>query len=67
MDQAAEQAFREREQMLMDAVQLKTPDRVPISLGLNCIPARSSLQRISVTVTITPELHEGELIQTHPQ
>ena len=30
MDQAAEKAFREREQRLMDAVQLKTPDRMPI-------------------------------------
>ena len=40
MDQAAEQAFREREQRLMDAVQLKTPDRVPISMGLNYFPAK---------------------------
>ncbi len=40
MDQAAEKAFREREQRLMDAVQLKTPDRVPISIGLNYFPAK---------------------------
>jgi uroporphyrinogen-III decarboxylase len=40
MDQAAEQAFREREQRLIDAVQLKTPDRVPISMGLNYFPAK---------------------------
>jgi uroporphyrinogen-III decarboxylase len=40
MDKAAEQAFREREQRLMDAVQLKTPDRVPISIGLNYFPAK---------------------------
>jgi uroporphyrinogen-III decarboxylase len=40
MDQAAEQAFREREQRLVDAVQLKTPDRVPISMGLNYFPAK---------------------------
>ena len=40
MDQAAEQAFREREQRLKDAVQLKTPDRVPVSIGLNYFPAK---------------------------
>jgi uroporphyrinogen-III decarboxylase len=40
MDKAAEQAFREREQRLMDAVQLKKPDRVPISIGLNYFPAK---------------------------
>ena len=40
MDKDAEQAFREREQRLMDAVQLKTPDRVPISIGLNYFPAK---------------------------
>jgi len=40
MDKAAEQAFRQREQRLMDAVQLKTPDRVPISIGLNYQPAK---------------------------
>ncbi len=40
MDQAAEQAFREREQRLVDAVQLKTPDRVPVSMGLNYFPAK---------------------------
>jgi hypothetical protein len=40
MDQAAEQIFHEREKRLMDAVQLKTPDRVPISIGLNYFPAK---------------------------
>lgn len=40
MDKAAEQAFREREQRLKDAVELKVPDRVPISLGLNYFPAK---------------------------
>jgi len=40
MDQAAEKAFREREQRLMDAVQLKEPDRVPVSIGLNYHPAK---------------------------
>ena len=40
MDQAAEKVFREREQRLKDAVQLKEPDRVPISIGLNYHPAK---------------------------
>jgi uroporphyrinogen-III decarboxylase len=40
MDQAAEQALNERKQRMMDAVQLKTPDRVPISIGLNYFPAK---------------------------
>src|SRR5512137_1593965 len=40
MDKAAEQAYREREKRLLDAVQLKTPDRVPISIGLNYFPAK---------------------------
>ncbi len=40
MDKAAEQAFNERKQRLMDAVQLKTPDRVPVSIGLNYFPAK---------------------------
>jgi hypothetical protein len=40
MDKAAEQAFREREQRLKDAVALKAPDRVPISIGLNYHPAK---------------------------
>jgi uroporphyrinogen-III decarboxylase len=42
MDKAAETALREREKRLMDAVQLKTPDHVPISLGLNYFPAKYS-------------------------
>ena len=40
MDQAAEKAFREREQRLIDAVQLREPDRVPVSIGLNYHPAK---------------------------
>jgi uroporphyrinogen-III decarboxylase len=40
MDKAPKEVFREREQRLMDAVQLKTPDRVPISIGLNYQPAK---------------------------
>ncbi|HTY62835.1 MAG TPA: uroporphyrinogen decarboxylase family protein [Acidobacteriota bacterium] len=40
MDKAAEQVFREREQRLIDAVELKIPDRVPISIGLNYFPAK---------------------------
>jgi uroporphyrinogen-III decarboxylase len=40
MDKAAEQALREREQRLMDAVELKTPDRVPISISFNYFPAK---------------------------
>jgi hypothetical protein len=40
MDASAEQAYRDREQRLIDAVQLKTPDRVPISIGLNFFPAK---------------------------
>ena len=40
MDKAAEQLFKEREQRLKDAVELKKPDRVPISIGLNYHPAK---------------------------
>jgi hypothetical protein len=40
MNQAAEKAFRERERRLMDAVQLREPDRVPVFLGLNYHPAK---------------------------
>jgi len=40
MDKAAEQALKAKEQRLVDAVQLKVPDRVPISLGLNYFPAK---------------------------
>jgi uroporphyrinogen-III decarboxylase len=40
MNASNEQAFREREKRLMDAVALRTPDRVPISLGLNYQPAK---------------------------
>jgi hypothetical protein len=40
MDKAAEQVFKEREQRLKDAVEVKTPDRVPISIGLNYHPAK---------------------------
>lgn len=40
MTKAAEEALKEREQRLMDAVQLKVPDRVPISMGLGYFPAK---------------------------
>lgn len=40
MNQAAEKIFREREQRLLDAVQLKEPDRVPVFIGLNYHPAK---------------------------
>lgn len=40
MGKSAEHALKQREQRLMDAVQLKTPDRVPISIGLNYFPAK---------------------------
>jgi uroporphyrinogen-III decarboxylase len=40
MNKAAVEAFQGREKRLMDAVQLKTPDRVPISIGLNYFPAK---------------------------
>jgi uroporphyrinogen-III decarboxylase len=40
MDTNAEQVYREREQRLIDAVQLKAPDRVPISIGFNFFPAK---------------------------
>jgi hypothetical protein len=40
MDKAAEQVFKERERRLKDAVEVKTPDRVPISIGLNYHPAK---------------------------
>jgi hypothetical protein len=40
MDKTAEQLFKERQKRLADAVALKTPDRVPISIGLNYFPAK---------------------------
>ena len=40
MDKPAEQLWRERQKRLADAVALKTPDRVPISVGLNYFPAK---------------------------
>ncbi len=40
MDKTGEQLRRERQKRMSDAVQLKTPDRVPISLGLNYFPAK---------------------------
>jgi hypothetical protein len=40
MNQAAEQLYRERQKRMSDAVQLKKPDRIPISLGLNYFPAK---------------------------
>ncbi len=40
MNKAAEEAFQAKAKRLSDAVQLKTPDRVPVSLGLNYFPAK---------------------------
>jgi len=40
MDKATEQLFREREKRYIDAVQLRTPDRVPTSVHLSYFPAR---------------------------
>jgi uroporphyrinogen-III decarboxylase len=40
MDKATEKLYREREKRLVDAVQLRVPDRVPTSLHLSYIPAR---------------------------
>jgi len=40
MEKHAEQLYRERQKRLSDAVELKTPDRVPISVGLNYFPAK---------------------------
>jgi hypothetical protein len=40
MDQATEQLYREREKRYIDAVQMRTPDRVPTSIHLSYFPAR---------------------------
>ena len=40
MEKPAEELWRERQKRLADAVALKTPDRVPISIGLNYFPAK---------------------------
>ncbi len=40
MNNTAEELRRERQKRMSDAVQLKTPDRIPISLGLNYFPAK---------------------------
>jgi hypothetical protein len=40
MDKATEQLYREREKRYIDAVQLKTPDRVPTSVHLSYFPAK---------------------------
>jgi uroporphyrinogen-III decarboxylase len=40
MDQATEALYREREKRIMDAVQLKVPDRVPISIPFSYFPAK---------------------------
>jgi hypothetical protein len=40
MEKAAVEALKEREQRLLDAVQLRVPDRVPISMGLGYFPAK---------------------------
>lgn len=47
MDNAFEQAYREREKRLTDAIQLRTPDRVPITLGLSYFPAKLTGTRAS--------------------
>lgn len=40
MDKATEQLYHEREKRYIDAVQLRTPDRVPTSVHLSYFPAR---------------------------
>ncbi len=40
MDSKAEEELRGREKRLRDAVELRKPDRVPISVGLNYLPAK---------------------------
>jgi hypothetical protein len=40
MDKTAETLLKEREKRLMDAVQLKVPDRVPVSIPLSYLPAK---------------------------
>ncbi|MBN1188693.1 MAG: hypothetical protein JXA46_02985 [Dehalococcoidales bacterium] len=40
MDQATRMLFEEREKRLMEAVQLKVPDRVPVSIPFSYFPAK---------------------------
>jgi hypothetical protein len=40
MVEVTAEALKEREQRLLDAVQLRVPDRVPISMGLGFFPAK---------------------------
>jgi hypothetical protein len=40
MDQSTEQLFKEREKRIMDAVQLKIPDQVPVSIPFSYFPAK---------------------------
>jgi hypothetical protein len=40
MDKAAELLFRERERRIIEAVELKVPDRVPVSIPLSYFPAK---------------------------
>jgi hypothetical protein len=40
MTEATAEALKERERRLLDAVQLRVPDRVPISMGLGYFPAK---------------------------
>jgi hypothetical protein len=40
MDQATEQLYRERERRIKEAVQLKVPDRVPVSIPFSNFPAK---------------------------
>ena len=40
MDQVTRQLYQERERRYIDAVQMRVPDRVPVSLPLSYFPAR---------------------------
>ncbi len=40
MDQTAEKLFKERERRIMDAVQLRVPDQVPVSIPFSYFPAK---------------------------
>jgi hypothetical protein len=40
MDQAMEKLFKERERRILDAVQLKVPDQVPVSIPFSYFPAK---------------------------
>ncbi len=40
MDQNTEKLYREREQRFADAINLKVPDRVPVSIPFSYFPAK---------------------------